>query len=63
MTLDMAARILNTAVNLSEADGEDGVRAAAEVIHPCAGRGAVGIPENDLLLYVTVGVHQVLGQI
>ena len=59
----MATRILNTAGNLSEADGEDGVRAAAEVIHPRAGRGAVGIPENDLLLYVTVSVHQVLGQI
>ena len=59
----MAAKILNTAVNPSEVDGEDGVRAAAEVIHPCAGCGAVGIPKNDLLLHVTMIVHQVLGQI
>lgn len=60
----MAAGIhLSTAVHLGEADGEDGVGAAAEVVHACAGCGAVGIAEDDQVLHVTVAVHQLLGQI
>lgn len=37
--------------------------AAADVIHACAGRGAVGIPENDQVLQVTVAEYRVFGQI
>lgn len=60
----MAAGIhLNAAVHLGEADGEDGVGAAAEVVHACAGCGAVGIAEDDQALHVTVVVHELLGQI
>lgn len=39
------------------------MRAAAEVVHPCAGRGAVGIAEINQVLHVTMAVNQVLGQI
>lgn len=53
----------STAIHLGEADCEDGMGAAAEVIHRCAGCGAVGIAENDQVLHVTVVVNQVLGQI
>lgn len=60
----MAAGIhFSTAAHLGEADGEDGVRAAAEVVHACAGCGAVGIAEDDQVFHVTVVVHQLLGQI
>lgn len=50
-------------MHLGEADGEDGMRAAADVIHACAGCGAVGIPENDQVLQVTVAEYRVFGQI
>lgn len=56
-------RVFCTVIHLGEADGEDGVGAAAEVIHACAGCGAVGIAENDQVLHVIVVVNQVLGEI
>lgn len=52
-----------TEVYLGEADGEDGVGAAAGAIHACAGCGAVGIAENDQILHVTVLVYRMFGQI
>lgn len=39
------------------------MRAAADVIHACACCGAVGIPENDQVLQVTVAEYRVFGQI
>lgn len=41
---------LGTTVHLGEVDSEDGMGAAADVIHGCAGRGAVGIAETDQVL-------------
>lgn len=49
--------------DLSEVDGEDGVRAAADVIHAGAGGGAVDVSSLHQLLHVTVVLHQVFGQI
>jgi len=39
------------------------VGAAADVIHGCAGCGAVGIAKNDQVLHVIVVVYRELGQI
>lgn len=49
--------------DLREVDGEDGVRAAADVVHAGAGRGAVDVAGLHQLLHVTVVLHQVFGQI
>lgn len=54
---------LHTAVHLCEADGEDGVGAAAEVIHASSGCGAVLVAKIDQVLHVIVVMYQVLGQI
>lgn len=48
---------------LGEVDGEDGVRAAADVVHARAGRGAVDVARLHQLLYVRVVLHQVLRQV
>lgn len=49
--------------HLREVDGEDGVRAAADVVHARAGGGAVGVSGLHQLLHVAVVLHQVFGQI
>lgn len=49
--------------DLREVDGEDGVRAAADVVHARAGRGAVDVAGLHQLLHVAVVLHQVFGQI
>lgn len=51
---------LGAAAHLGEADGEDSVGAAAEVIHARAGCGAVGVAKNDQVVHVTVVVYQLL---
>lgn len=49
--------------DLCEVDGEDGVRAAADVVHAGAGGGAVDVSGLHQLLDVAVVLHQVFGQI
>lgn len=49
--------------DLREVDGEDGVRAAADVVHAGAGGGAVDVSSLHQLLHVAVVLHQVFGQI
>lgn len=48
---------------LCEADGEDGVRAAAAVVHVCACCGAAAVSEVDQALHVAVVLHHMLGKI
>ena len=52
----------NTTVvtDLCKVNGEDGVRAAAGVIHAGAGRGAVDVSRLHQLLHVRVVLNQVL---
>lgn len=50
-------------LHLGESDGEDGMGAAAGVIHASAGCGAVGIAKNNQILHVLVAVHWMSGQI
>lgn len=54
---------LTVCVYLREVDGEDGVRAAAGVVHARGGRGAVDVARLHQLLHVVVVLHQVLGQV
>lgn len=49
--------------DLREVEGEDGVRAAADVVHAGCGGGAVDVPGLHQLLHVAVVLHQVFGQI
>lgn len=46
--------------HLGEPDGENGMGAAAVLIHACAACGAVVIAKNNQVLHVTVVVNQVL---
>lgn len=49
--------------HLCETDSEDAVGAAAALVHPRAGRCAVGIAESDQVLHFTVLVNCVFRQI
>lgn len=48
---------------LREVDGEDGVRAAADVVHAGAGRGAVDVSCLHQILHIAVVLDQMFGQI
>lgn len=48
---------------LCEVNGEDGVRAAAGVVHARAGCGAVDVPRLHQLFHVTEVLHEVLRQV
>ena len=50
------------AVHLSKVDGEDGMGAAADVVHGRARRGAPGVPRRHQVLHLAVVMHLVLGQ-
>lgn len=49
--------------HLRETDSEDGVRAAAALVHPRAGRCAIAIAQSNQVLHVTVLVNCVFWQI
>lgn len=53
----------NGAADLGEADGKDGVRAAAGVVHARAARAAVGVALRHQLLHVVVVGDRAFGQI
>lgn len=46
-------------LHLFEADSEDGVRAAAALIHSCAGSHTIGVAKGDQVLHFTVVVNRV----
>lgn len=54
---------LTVCVYLCEVDGEDGMRAAANIVHARARRGAFGFPSMQQLLYILVVLNQVLRQV
>lgn len=54
---------MNSAAYLGDTNSEDGMRAAARVIHGCAACGAMGIAKGHKILHVIVVVNQAFRQI
>lgn len=54
---------MNSAAHLGDTNSEDGMRAAAAVIHGCAACGAPGIAKRHDILHVVVVVNQAFRQI
>lgn len=52
-----------SAAHLGEANGKDGMRPAARVVHACAACGSMVIAKNHKILHVVVVVNQALRQI
>ena len=57
----VAVALARLEAHLGEVDGEDGVRAAAGVVHARGGCGAVDVARLHQLLHVMIVLHQVLG--
>lgn len=62
-SLAVAVALARLEAHLGEVNGEDGVRAAAGVVHARGGRGAVDIARLHQHLHVVIVLHQVLGQV
>lgn len=53
----------NSAADLGEANGKDGVRPAAHVVHACAACAAMGVAKCHKVVHVIVVGNQAFGQI
>lgn len=54
---------MNSAAYLGDANGKDGMRATARVIHGCGAYGSMGIAKRHKIIHVSVVVNQAFRQI
>lgn len=54
---------MNSAAYLGDANGKDGMRATARVIHGCGACGSMGIAKCHKIIHVSVVVNQAFRQI